>query len=259
VPSYIITGFKFTTSHFQLGGWSFKPAIQALESHGLIFQDLQLPQIHWKFSLGESQSQNRDGRMVTMIPRNGTLRWYGSLAIFWIPEKATAPLSLTIGNNTTSIGSLAKVEYSVAQAQNIEIFKEFPGTNNSYISFKPSVPPGSLLGAIVQSVTGEAAYAVPLLQKVFDDSSFHSNAKEFFGKDQVHIEIASFCPKQASTAQLTFKRDSTELKIALANDLTPRNLCFESFRHFGCDSQSQRLKPSENRNPSCMIERGFHV
>jgi hypothetical protein len=221
VPSYIISGFIFTASTLDLGLSDFRPSIQALEStHGRIFQDLQLPPIHWNVSRGGIQTADRPGWMVVKVPTNGNIRWHASEAIFWFPWSETATLNLTTGHHITSIGNVSNVEYDVVQAQDVEILKEFPGTNNSYISFKPNIPPGSLLGAIVHSVTGEESYTTARLEQVFDDSGFDLNTKEFLGENQVEIEIISFCPKRASTAQLTFKRNSTELKVALANDLS---------------------------------------
>jgi hypothetical protein len=222
VPSYVISGFKFTMSNFQSGIWSFRPTIQSVESTGHVLEDLQLAQIDWNQSLLGTQTATRKGLIIiSMLPTDGSIRWFADEAIFWNPRNATVTINLSTGEQTTSIGNISDVEYNVVQVPHVEIFKEFPGRNNSYISFKPTIPTGSLLGAIVHSVNEESPYAAPLLQQVFDESSMDSNGTEFVGKDQVEIAVVSFCPKYASTVQLTFKRGSSQLKIALANHLTP--------------------------------------
>jgi hypothetical protein len=117
------------------------------------------------------------------------------------------------------MGDLSDVEYDVAKAANIEIFKEFSGTDTSYISFKPSVPVGSVLGAIVHSISGDQAYAAPLLAQVFDNSHPDKSYSEFLANDTVEINILSFIPKTHSTVNIDFARSGTTFKEALGNDL----------------------------------------
>jgi hypothetical protein len=215
--SFVITNFHFSTGP-DTGLWDLQPAIQLLDSSSLVVQDLQLAAINWDFSIG-TQTADRAGCMVVSPPSGSTLRWYAYQAIFWLPRSATAPVDLTPGRHSAELGSLATVAYDVAQAQAVEIFKEFPGTGTAYIAFKPSVPIGSVLGAIVHSVSGDEAYSAPLLAQVLD-SSRTSSVAEFHARDRVEISVNSFnLIADFTTARLTFLRGETVLKVGLASGL----------------------------------------
>jgi hypothetical protein len=217
--SFALTNFYFSKGPDSTAS-SFQPAIQLLDKSGRVLQDFQPDEINWK-SPTATQTAHRGGCMVVLPPTNTILQWYASQTSSWSPNRVTAPVNLSFGRHSASLGSLANVTYDVAGDQNVEIFKESAGTGRAYVSFTPKVSRGSVLGAIVHSVAKEEPYEALVPAEVFD--SFQpGNVTEFRAPDLVTVSVQSLSvTSQVATAQLTFRRNLTVLKVGFASNLRP--------------------------------------
>jgi hypothetical protein len=222
-PSYIISGFKFEAHGGDFGVAKFYPILEALDTAGKVYQNLALTGWTWKFNflgLGPVDKREVPGQMIVMLSSGSAIQWTGSQKmLMFIPQSCSCAVELDAGVHRCALECVSvNVTYTTAEAQGVTIFREFEGTGTAFVSFKPSIPENSVLGAIIHSTNGAEEYQSPLLGAVQDDSGTYSSSTDFKGKAEISIELENMTVKRGTFLSLTFTvAGEDKLKVVAKN------------------------------------------